>query len=311
MKISEIKQPTTINEGLASALFGEVPVAALKGMFTGKGTKQQMIQDIFLKDFYQDAITSLDNGVRSGFIDPKITFTPSNNAKPETTANVNQPQNISGKMTATSPEPTTNVAVKPNNVKINMPPVAKSTTQQPSKANTRSSAQKMTPAERTRSQLQARKAQAAKKPVPVKEDTTYAILNSVFESILEAEDQATQKMGVYEYMLDWFDQYMAGVNWQSKKNMVLPYIQQIAATYNKDKGKAAIKRLANVALALSKAYGTPAAGAKNAIQHVAQQTQQAAKSTPKNAEELKAEAEALKRTKPQEYQKFVKEMPKP
>lgn len=69
MKINEFNQSKKIDESLAGAMFGDVPMSALKGMFTGKGGKHQLAQDIFLRDFYQDAITSLDNGVTSGYVD--------------------------------------------------------------------------------------------------------------------------------------------------------------------------------------------------------------------------------------------------
>ena len=70
MKINDLNK---IEEGLGSSLFGEVPVAALKGFFSGKGTKAQLTQDIFIKDFVGDAIASLDNGVSAGIIDPRST----------------------------------------------------------------------------------------------------------------------------------------------------------------------------------------------------------------------------------------------
>jgi len=68
MKINDLNK---IEEGIGSSLFGEVPVAALKGFFSGKGTKAQLTQDIFIKDFVGDAIASLDNGVSAGIVDPR------------------------------------------------------------------------------------------------------------------------------------------------------------------------------------------------------------------------------------------------
>lgn len=69
MKINEINQPKQVNEGIGSALIGDRAASAIRGFFSGKGTKQTMYQKAFLNDFYQDAITSLDNGVRGGFVD--------------------------------------------------------------------------------------------------------------------------------------------------------------------------------------------------------------------------------------------------
>lgn len=72
MKINEINQPNQIDEGIGSALIGDRAAAAIRGFFSGKGTKHTMYQQAFLKDFMQDAITSLDNGVRGGFINTGI-----------------------------------------------------------------------------------------------------------------------------------------------------------------------------------------------------------------------------------------------
>lgn len=75
MKISEINQPKQIDEGIGSALIGDRAAAAVRGFFSGKGTKETQYQQAFLKDFYQDAITSIDNGIRGGFINPSLAST--------------------------------------------------------------------------------------------------------------------------------------------------------------------------------------------------------------------------------------------
>jgi hypothetical protein len=51
-------------------------VSSIKGMFTGQGGFQTKVQDIFIKDFVQDAITSLNNGVKGGLIDANVKSTP-------------------------------------------------------------------------------------------------------------------------------------------------------------------------------------------------------------------------------------------
>lgn len=84
MKINEINQPSTVNEGvgdaiggLSRALVGDYATSAIKGMFTGKGTAAQLKQDMFFKDFYNDAVTSLQNGIKSGIVDASLTGSPS------------------------------------------------------------------------------------------------------------------------------------------------------------------------------------------------------------------------------------------
>ena len=73
MKISEFKkiEEQRLAEISLSSFIGDVGSAAVKSGFTGKGFKQQMIQDMFLKDFYDDAYTSLDNAVKGRLVDPK------------------------------------------------------------------------------------------------------------------------------------------------------------------------------------------------------------------------------------------------
>lgn len=109
MKINEIKQPTTVNEGvgdavggLSRALVGDYATSAIKGMFTGKGTKEQLRQDLFFKDFYNDAVTSLQNGIKSGVIDASLTSEPT----PSTpTANAGSTEVDPSKVTPAAGEP--------------------------------------------------------------------------------------------------------------------------------------------------------------------------------------------------------------
>ena len=57
--------------GAARALVGDQAVSAIKGAFTGAGTKEQLTQDLFFKDFVNDAVTSLKNAVKSGLVNVK------------------------------------------------------------------------------------------------------------------------------------------------------------------------------------------------------------------------------------------------
>lgn len=50
--------------------------AGVKGAFNGKGTQKQLTQDLFLKDFYQDAITSLDNAIKGYIVNPNLKSSP-------------------------------------------------------------------------------------------------------------------------------------------------------------------------------------------------------------------------------------------
>lgn len=90
MKISEFKkiEEQRLAEISLSSFIGDVGSAAVKSGFTGKGFKQQMIQDMFLKDFYDDAYTSLDNAVKGRLVDPKARGTLSPTAVEKNPADV-------------------------------------------------------------------------------------------------------------------------------------------------------------------------------------------------------------------------------
>ena len=50
MKLNELNK---IEEGI---------ISGIKGLMSGQGSYQTKVQDIFIKDFIQDAMTSLNNG---------------------------------------------------------------------------------------------------------------------------------------------------------------------------------------------------------------------------------------------------------
>jgi len=263
MKISEFKSPKKIEEGVMSTLFGGNPLAAARGAISGKGTANILAQDAFIKDFVQDAITSISNGLSGKFIDPKK------------------------KMTVAAPQQDIdNGEYEPNNEPKNEPtsaqtppaqqPGQKMTQQQMNIARTQQRAgvnptgQRMTPAQMGIARRQQQALKAASKPVPVKEEkSSYHQLNDIFERIMEATDPQTTinsgKPSIGDYVYDWFNQYMSGVNWKVREDQVIPLIQAIEKTYNPvTKAKGAITQLAKVAYALSKAYSTVPRGAMNA-----------------------------------------------
>ena len=98
MKISEFKkiEEQRLAEISLSSFIGDVGSAAVKSGFTGKGFKQQMIQDMFLKDFYDDAYTSLDNAVKGRLVDPKARGTLAPTAVEKNPADVKPEQDQPG-----------------------------------------------------------------------------------------------------------------------------------------------------------------------------------------------------------------------
>jgi len=98
MKISEFKkiEEQRLAEISLSSFIGDVGSAAVKSGFTGKGFKQQMIQDMFLKDFYDDAYTSLDNAVKGQLVNPKARGTLAPTAVEKNPADVKPEQDQPG-----------------------------------------------------------------------------------------------------------------------------------------------------------------------------------------------------------------------
>jgi hypothetical protein len=114
MKISEFKkiEEQRLAEISLSSFIGDVGSAAVKSGFTGKGFKQQMIQDMFLKDFYDDAYTSLDNAVKGRLVDPKARGTLAPTAVEKNPADVKpEPGEPGAKPTPTAPTASVTPAV--------------------------------------------------------------------------------------------------------------------------------------------------------------------------------------------------------
>ena len=76
-------------------------------------------------------------------------------------------------------------------------------------------------------------------------ETKYLKLNNIFEQIVNEAESISQ------YLQKWFKQYMHGVNYSSYKSDIDKMINDVQNTYKKDKGKAALTKLANTAWVLS------------------------------------------------------------
>ena len=73
-----------------------------------------------------------------------------------------------------------------------------------------------------------------------REQTTYDKLNELFESILENE----VGQSISQYILAWTNTYMKNQNWSQNEN-VQSLARQAEQTYNTDKGKAVLTKLAS------------------------------------------------------------------
>ena len=156
-------------------------------------------------------------------------------------------------------------------------------------------------AQKTQARMQAQRTTAAQKPKPIAENTTYARLNLVFESIISEMDGGTQNIS--DFLLDWFATYMHGINWQPRQGVITNLIKAVEQAYFTDQGKIgsatkkAMQLLAQGAYSIAKtSKGTPD-GAKN----MATPTE----TTELSAEQLKQAAATLKRTNPTAYVEFI------
>jgi hypothetical protein len=87
----------------------------------------------------------------------------------------------------------------------------------------------------------------------------FARMDSLFESIMNLSEN--QGVSIGKFMTDWFAAYMNNTKWESYKAQVEPMIQDIENSYASDRGKKAIKNLANTAFSISKLSPTKPAGA--------------------------------------------------
>ena len=265
MKLNDINQ---IEEGIFSAI---------KDRFK-QGGYQTNVQNIFIKDFVQDAITSLNNGVKGGLIDPNIKST-GQGAAPAAPANgaATAGQQFMGKIA-----PNAGPATKPaapaspfSTPTLNQPKTTVSATGAPS-----------TPGSITSGGV----------GMKVKE-SSYAKMNRIFESIINI-DEAEQLRTIADYMIDWFGQYMQGVEWQGSKAIVQQKINKLQDEYPKNVD-ANLEALARIGLALSKA-GSPA-GAPPEFNKAKQEITS-------SVEDLKGTLAELSKSNPQAYNDLIKNL---
>lgn len=269
MKISEFKSPT--NEGIGGA--------AIKSLFTGKPVKNQLTQDIFLKDFYGDAVTSLSNAVKSGIVNPKL-VTPAptpkvapNSGPASTAVPTTPPAAPTAPAAATvGPTPTSATSASPGvapNPAVVDPKVAADAVsalvnlgvkQADAQRSVQLAGAKLGQGANVQSIVRA--VLSARDNSKSLEEARYSRLDALFESIVEAEEPGAQTIA--QYMMAWFTQYMSGVNWKVHKPKIQQLVKNIEMTYAKDKGKQAIKQLGMAAYAISGPSKTMPAGAQNA-----------------------------------------------
>lgn len=271
MKLNELNQ---IEEGI---------ISSIKGMFTGQGGYQTQVQDIFINDFVQDAITSLNNGVKGGLINPaaKSNAAPASDPAVATSSNANAAP--SGQQYMGKIAPNAGPAAKPAAAAS---PFATPTLNQPKTTVSANTTTASKPGSITTGGV----------GMKIKE-SSYDKMNRIFESIINIDEEA-QARTISDFMMDWFTQYMQGVNWQSSQAIVQQKLNKIQDDYPNNV-KQNLTDLARIGLALSKT-GTPA-GAP-------QQFTQAKKQEADTINDLKGSLEGLAKTDPNAYNELIKDL---
>lgn len=387
----ELKESQQLDELALSSFVGDFGAAAIKSLFTGKGLKHQMIQDMFLKDFYEDGITSLENAIKGGLVDPSIRGTDLGAGAASDTGGGVDPSGVEpaagepGAPAAAGAKPGTAGAVAANkaqqqtsqNINNYVKQAAQainSTTDKNQKiALTKELVNAMADRQGTpewnntvkgvegiikgagtdpkfaaaavgnlragKTMSEAWRIYFANKLVEavgltwkdlslcvLKEGKTYYIaeskylkLNNLFENIVNLTEN-DGKQSISQYMMNWFNQYMQGVNWQPQKQLILSTLEDMENTYPKGY-KDKIKTLAKTAFALSKSSTAMPMGMKDELEkakdpklnaaaqgaggQAASQAQPAAGKLPLTADELKAGLEQLAADNPEEYNNLV------
>lgn len=259
MKISEFKTKKSkkqVNELKLSSFLGNYGDALAKQTFgkaSGLSKQDIMASNIFSNKFVSNALSSLDNAIKGGIV-----------SMPQPATKPDRLQVPPGANPAPAAKPAT--PAKP------AAPAAKpATPTQP----------RQTVAQKAQTQLQKQQAmrQKGKMPVkkPMREEEIYDRLNFIFESIIQEQDVYTIK----DYLKTiWYPQFMKGVDYQPNQANIDQLLQQVEDTYAKDRGRAALTKLAQLSFAISprksqkdkdkQASGAPSTQAANAPNTAAQ-----------------------------------------
>lgn len=303
MKIKEVKtkiSKSQLNELQLSSLLGDYGAAQMKQAFGAGGgrTKQDiMTQNIFIKNFVSNALTSLKSAIQSGVVDPKKKIIPKAQAsdfekrvqpKTATAADIGDfdlkdklAKEKQAQAQAAKDAEVAKVATNRINRAAASPtsPQASAAVDARLQRATQAQQAQTTPASTVDDRLEkaaAQRTQTTQPNVPVSKskvrkselfnplksvpdkttESTYDRLNKVFERILNetvaAPDENTSDIGIEQYLKDvWFPNYMKGVDTTANTQKIDQIVKQVADTYPKDGGRAALTQLANLSFAIS------------------------------------------------------------
>lgn len=298
--------------------------STIKGFFTGAGKEKQYVKDVFLKDFIQDAMVTI-NTAKKGTIAP-----------PKNKAAVTPPSVDAEPASNKSQKPTISAIDKAfGNVVSNMRKIKSGTKPVPSNItnslladikNSRynkdwaiktgnsilSLAQKGYNVNDLTKNWNATAAIGKKLGTVQENENKYDTLNKVFENIvtnISEQDQSKQQLS--DLLLDWFTAYMQGVNWSSKASLVKEKIQNIQDLYDQGKNyKNAIKDLGTLAFVASKSSVKMPAGMDNVINQGSDTDQKSKSATQKAVDPnvIKQQLAALYASNPSEFKRVLQDV---
>lgn len=295
MKIKEVKTKSSksqLNELQLSSLLGDYGAAQQSQAF-GRGggrTKQDiMTQNIFIKNFVSNAISNLQTAIKGGVVDPNKKVIPKASdkdfapqskptvatqgdigdfdlkdkmakqkadqekvRKDQEIANVSNQRLARAAASPTSPEASAAVDARMQRAA------------QAQQAQTPAPASVDDRLERAAAQ-QGKKTSTPQLPkargAGELQESNYAYLNLLFEAIIETvavPDEDTTVYSIEQYLKNvWFPNYMKGVDISANDAKINQIIKQVADTYSKDGGRAALTQLANLSYAISPRKSKP------------------------------------------------------
>lgn len=234
-------------------------------------------QKRYLQDFIEDLIVDLDAAIKGGQVSTVVSIEPSSGTlAPEPAA---QPQQ----------------AVQPTNA----------TRQAALQRSAQRSAQRKEP-QQSEKPIDREEELAGVADLGYNESYNYSsFLNTLVESYIS--EQATESIS--QWIMRWFAAYMNGVEWESNKSNVEAIAKEVESSYSKDRGKAAISKLANSSWNLIKDVGTTPYGAKDVISTNTPPSNDSKLSDKELAKRIKDDTEKLKKTDPNLYNKIKNSLP--
>ena len=312
----------------------EAMFAGIRGMLSGQGKQQTKVQDIFIKDFVQDAMASINNGLAGGLVaNPKDAAPGSTSqsganaptsgtsqATPAAQGQEEQPQTQYMGKIAPNAGPATKPPAAPNPLStptLNQPKTTVNTTLgtagKPGSITSGGPGAMTSPNATVKPKAQPYK--WAPKGMKVDPNTKlsslgatgnlaeseYNAMNRIFESIITVNEE-DELMPMSDYLMNWFSQYMNGVAWEGSKTIVKSRIDKLVQEYPTNL-KTNLTNLAQIGLALSKAASKAPAGAP---QEFTQMRNANTQTVQQDFEGVKAALDELSKTQPDLYNKFIK-----